>query len=54
MKVKIIKAPAGLGKTSMVLKQLRTATYGTAEIYVPTHKLAEEVIERVLQLRRGL
>ena len=43
MKVKIIKAPAGLGKTSMVLKQLRTATYGTAEIYVPTHKLAEEI-----------
>lgn len=43
MKVHIIKAPAGLGKTSRVVESLRTAAFHKAEIYLPTHALATEI-----------
>ena len=42
-KTVVIRAPAGLGKTSLVVKKLAHRTGGLAEVYVPTHALAEEV-----------
>src|SRR5687768_9750216 len=50
MPVKVIKAPAGLGKTTTVLELLDDARYGFMEIYVPTHELAQE-LEAKLRLR---
>jgi hypothetical protein len=43
--VKVIKAAAGLGKTSMLVKLLDDTLYGKVEIYVPTHDLGGQVAE---------
>lgn len=45
---KVIRAPAGLGKTSLVVKGLAKGQFKYAEVYVPTHALAQE-IERELK-----
>jgi hypothetical protein len=47
-----IKASAGLGKTHAVLACIaqRQAGQGLVEIYVPTHKLAQEVATKLKQL----
>ena len=41
----VIRAPAGLGKTTLVLDAIARGDGRSVEIYVPTHKLAEEVGE---------
>lgn len=41
----VIRAPAGLGKTMLVLKAIARGAGRSVEIYVPTHKLAKEVGE---------
>src|SRR5438552_3815737 len=38
----VIKAPAGLGKSTLVRDAIAQRGGGGAEIYVPTHALAEE------------
>lgn len=44
---KVIRAPAGLGKTSVVVQRIALSKQ-TFEIYVPTHKLAEELKALIL------
>jgi len=39
----VIKAPPGLGKTTAVIRSIATKGQGAAEIYVPTHALAQEI-----------
>ena len=38
-----MKAPAGVGKTSLVIEMLKASFHKRVEIYVPSHVLAEEV-----------
>lgn len=43
MTVKIIKAAAGLGKTSRLIEKLKNSPYKKVEIYVPTHELGGQI-----------
>ena len=43
MTVHVIKAPAGLGKTSLILDKLPALAHKRVEIYVPTLDLANEI-----------
>ena len=43
MAVKVIKAAAGLGKTSRLVSLLDNTLYGKVEVYVPTHELGEQI-----------
>lgn len=43
MTVHAIKAPAGLGKTTLVLDKLQSSAHERVEIYVPTLELANEI-----------
>lgn len=45
----LVKAPAGLGKTTAILKEVINARL-TAHLYVPTHTLAEEVAAKIHSL----
>ena len=50
----MIRAPAGLGKTSLVVEMLADRTDGAAELYVPTHALGEEVGRNLLEANPAL
>lgn len=52
MSVHIIKAPAGLGKTTLTIEQIKNygAQYARIEIYVPTLELAAEINEQLVVL----
>jgi len=43
MTVHAIKAPAGLGKTTLVLEKIKSSAHKRIEIYVPTLALAREI-----------
>lgn len=50
-----ITAPAGIGKTKTILQQVaKVATKKFIEIYVPTHSLAKEVKDTLLQFNAKL
>lgn len=49
MLANVIKAPAGLGKTRAFAERVAKFTT-TTEVYVPTHKLAEECRDLILQV----
>ena len=46
-----IKAPAGVGKTAVVIDKIITMTHKKSliEVYLPTHKLAKEFKKRILK-----
>ncbi len=39
----VIKAPPGLGKTTLAVQYIAQKRQGTTEFYVPTHRLADEI-----------
>jgi hypothetical protein len=43
MTVHVVRAPAGLGKTSLVIQKIKDSPHQRVEIYVPTLNLAREI-----------
>lgn len=52
MAVRVIRAAAGLGKTSMLASLLKDSLYGKVEIYVPTHDLGSHVYQLLGSMHR--
>ncbi len=46
----VVKAPAGLGKTSLVIEKIKTSSHKRIEIYVPTLALAREIHAKLVTL----
>ena len=46
----VVEAPAGLGKTELVVEHIAESPNAPYEVYVPTHKLAEEWRNRILKV----
>lgn len=49
----VVKAPAGLGKTREVLRQVALSLETPVEVYVPSHRLAEECQDVLLDFNRN-
>jgi len=49
LRVEIIKAPAGIGKSSLTANSIANATRYPIEIYAPTHKLAIEWYKNIIK-----
>ena len=43
----VVRAPAGLGKTSLVLEAVASGDVDTVEVYAPTHALCEEQADKL-------